>query len=133
MLILRPQNTAQSLATRCRPITFDAFLYVYKVSFGYYAQSVSFNYTDGQISTISLSLPLSDLDEEKRDVRIFSVDSSNSVYTDILNNGGIQYNSDDWLQALDEMDTAQEIKEIFRGSMLVTDQTDLNKYKVYGN
>ena len=29
--------------------------------------------------------------------------------------------------------TVKEIKEIFRGSMLVTDQTDLNKYKVYGN
>lgn len=134
MLILRPQDTAQSLATRCRPITFDTYLFVYSVSFGYYAQVISsFVYEDGKISTSSLALPLSQLDEEKRDVRIFSALALNSVIDEIRTAGGIQYSADDWVEKLNEMIDANEIKEIFRGSMLVTDQIDLNKYQVYGN
>lgn len=131
MLILSPVNTSQSVTTRCRPHSFDGYLYVYKVSFGYYAQVVSFTYTDGEI-TGSVTLPLLELDEEKRDVRIFSVDLANTTVVAISNAGGIEYSADDWVTALNDMIDAAEIKEIFRGSMLVTDQTDLNKYKLYG-
>lgn len=132
MLILRPQDTAQSISTRCRPTAFDGFLIVYKVSFGYYAQVVSLTYSDGEISG-SVALPLSDLDEEKKDMRIFSVDLSNDVIDEIETAGGKEYTADDWVSALNKVIDQNEIKEIFRGSFLVTDQTDLNKYRLYGN
>jgi hypothetical protein len=131
MLILRPVNTSQAVTTRCRSHSFDGYLFVYRLSFGYYAQVVAFTYADGDI-TGNLALPLSDLDEEKKDIRIFSVDSANSVVEGIRVAGGIEYSSDDWVTALNEIIDANQIKEIFRGSMLVTNQTDLNKYRLYG-
>ena len=131
MLILRPVTTSQSVTTRCRSHSFDGYLFVYRLSFGYYAQVVAFTYADGDI-TGDLALPLSDLDEEKKDIRIFSVDSTNAVANAIRVAGGIEYSSDDWVAALNEIIDANQIKEIFRGSMLVTNQTDLNKYRLYG-
>ncbi len=131
MLILRPVTTSQSVTTRCRSHSFDDYLFVYRLSFGYYAQVVAFTYADGDI-TGDLALPLSDLDEEKKDIRIFSVDSTNAVANAIRVAGGIEYSSDDWVTALNEIIDANQIKEIFRGSMLVTNQTDLNKYRLYG-
>ena len=132
MLILTPIDTAQTVTTRCRPIEFDGYLIVYRTSFGYYAQVVSFTYADGEI-TGSIALPLSALDEEKKDLRIFSVDSSSRTYDGILAAGGITYTADDWVAALQDIIDDSDIKEIFRGSMLITDQTDLNKYRLYGN
>lgn len=134
MVIIKPIATSQSINQRVRPHTLEEYLFVLDSDFGgvdCYVET-ALDYSDGKLSG-SITLPLTNFNEQKRNFRIVACDSTNPTILDILNNDGASYGLEEWIELIEDLIEEGGIeKEVFRGSMLITDQTDLDKYKLYG-
>lgn len=89
-------------------------------------------YSDGLLNG-SATLPLAEYDERIRSFRVFSVDPNDATIQQIETDGGAFYTSQEWLSVFADLVTNDGIeKEIFRGLTLITSQTNLDKYELYG-
>ena len=137
MLILTPSDSAQLIETRCRPHTFTEYLFVLDNSNSvdgvkaFVSDTIS--YIDGRLDG-SVVLALASLNEEKFNFRIISATTTNATIATILADGGATYTAQEWIDELGQLllDGGIE-KEVYRGSILVTSQTDIDKYKLYGS
>ena len=135
MLILKPVDTAQAIYTRVKPHELTVYLVAINNAFGVdlYVVSLTYDKDEGVING-TITLPLASKPEaDKKNFRIFSADGNNATIEQIRVSGGTSYNMETWGEVLNTLFTDGGIElEIFRGSTLVTSQTDLDKFKLYG-
>lgn len=135
MLILKPVDTAQPIYTRVKPHEFTDYLVAINNAFGVdvYVVALTYDQDEGVING-TITLPLSTKpDADKKNFRIFSATTSNATIAQILADGGQAYDMETWGTVLNTLFTDGGIElEIFRGSTLVTSQTDLDKFALYG-
>ena len=135
MLILKPVDTAQAIYTSVRSHDFTEYLVVIDTAFGVTAYVVELTYDqDAGAIDGTIILPLSSRPEaDKKNIRIFSADGNNATIEAIRISGGTSYDVETWGEVLNTLVTDGGIElEIFRGSTLITSQTDLDKFALYG-
>ena len=134
MIILQPTDDAQNVYFRCAKHTQPAQLVVLNTAFGVVLYVTAAPYIDGSIDG-DITLPFNDKTEgTKKDIRFFSADPQSQEITDLVQNGPKEYSIEEWSTwlALADENLAIE-KEIFRGSVLITSQTNLDKFKLYAD
>ena len=134
MIILKPTDLAQPIFFRCVEHEETSLLVSINTAFGTTLTVTSCDYIDGAING-NIVLPFASIGEAtKKDIRFFSCDASSQSIIDIASDPQKEYSMTEWGDLLSELDTEGAIeKEIFRGSFLVTSQTNLDKFKLYGN
>ena len=132
MNVLRPINTAQALTVRSRPHDLTDYLFIiYGQLQSVTAYVVPLAYADGVLSG-NITAALSELNNEKTNYRIFSVDGENASISQILADGGDSYTSSEWNTLFLELVADDAIEaELHRGVALITSQTDLDKFNTY--
>lgn len=133
MIVLEPIATAQPVYLRCRDHNESKQMFVFENGLsGVQAYVTSLTYSDG-VLTGNFSIPLTDFDEQPRTFRVFSVDDLNDTIIEIEDDGGATYTEQEWIDLITTLTASGGIeKEIYRGLALVTDQTNLDKYALYG-
>ena len=135
MLILKPVDTPQKIYTRVKPHSFTDYLVAIDTAFevDVYVVELTYMIDEGVIDG-EITLPLSTRPEaDKKNLRIFSATTSNATIAQILSDGGASYDMETWGEVLNTLATDGGIElEIFRGSVLITSQTDLDKFALYG-
>lgn len=133
MLVLKPIDTAQSVFFSCVEHTFTDYLVALNTAFGVEAYVVSLSYNEGLgVIDGDITLPLASKGEgDKTNIRVFSATTTNPDIEQIRIDGGATYTTEQWGLFLNDVYVAGGVElEIYRGNIFVTNQTDLDKYKM---
>lgn len=142
MIILRPTDDVQTIRWRtrepsgnnsrviiiCQERGFDSVEIVARDSGTVSGEEVIFS--DGYVQG-GVKVFLNGVSDEINNIRVFSAQGSgaSSLVTQ-SETESIKLTIQQWIDLMESL-FIENIKEIYRGSVLITDQTDLDKYKIY--
>ena len=134
MVIVQPIDTPQSYVSRSRP--HNKLNYLFLVETQFQIVNVSFQseicYKNGLLLG-SITLPISGKSGEETNFRVFDCNETDANIAAIKAAGNIKYELAQWDDLFINLveDGAVGV-ECFRGSLLITSQTELDKYRLYG-